>query len=458
MSESTGPVQAPTAASRTDIQVDGLKNWAGWYGLLALTLIGVIAVVDRQVFVLAAGPIKAALQLSDFELGLLQGLGVALFAAVAAFPFGWLSDRIDRRLVLVLGVLIWSAALCGSAWATSFAGLFVFASLVAGGESAIVPVGSGLVAEWFTGKARVTANSVAVIGGRLGSSVALVICGYLIAFSERVRPQLPEFIGRLETWRVALLLAACSAPLLLILAASLPKGERRQADASHVPQPIIPLAELLLYLRQRTRFFLCFLCGLGFVQIGFAAVLAWFPIVAARNYHATPVEVGNAFGLTLTVSVVSGIVFSFAAPRWLAPRVGPRLPIWVLMWASFLVIPPTLLMVVADSFNVFFVQMGVFGLMTTAGNIMYLTSMQELSPRRMLGRIVALVGVFQLAFSAGAPPLVGWLSDHLPGERGLLNAMVGVAVTAFLLSGWLLWLGNRSYVDAVLAARAYDAR
>jgi nitrate/nitrite transporter NarK len=76
----------------------------------------------------------------------------------------------------------------------------------------------------------------------------------------------------------------------------------------------------------------------------------------------------------------------------------------------------------------------------------------------MLGRIVALVGVFQLTFSAMAPPLVGWLSDRLHGGRGLLDAMVGVAAVAFALSGWFLWLCSREYEAGVMAAKAYEAR
>lgn len=458
MNKPIGLGPTPSAALPADVQDESLTNWAGWYGLLALTLISVIAVVDRQVFVLAAGPIKATLQLSDFELGLLQGLGVALFAAAAAYPFGWLSDRIDRRLVLVLGILIWSAALGASALATSFASLFFFASMVAAGESAIVPVSAALVADWFSGRARLLANSVAVIGGRLGGSLALVLCGYLLAFSENVHPHLPNFIGRMETWRVAILLAACAAPVLLILASTLPKGQRPQAGPSHNQRHIISFGELLHYLRRRPRLFAGYFCGLGFVQFGFAAVFVWSPIVAARIYQATPVQVGNAFGLTLAFSVVSGMLFAFVAPRWLTPRWGARMPISILMWVSLLVILPALMMLLAGSFTAFFIQMGVFLLMTTVGHIMYLTTLQELAPRRMLGRIVALVGVFQLTFSAMAPPLVGWLSDRLHGGRGLLDAMVGVAAVAFALSGWFLWLCSREYEAGVMAAKAYDAR
>ena len=65
MNKPIGLGPTPSAALPADVQDESLTNWAGWYGLLALTLISVIAVVDRQVFVLAAGPIKATLQLSD---------------------------------------------------------------------------------------------------------------------------------------------------------------------------------------------------------------------------------------------------------------------------------------------------------------------------------------------------------------------------------------------------------
>jgi len=73
---------------------------AAWYALFILSVAVLYAMIDRQVLMLLAEPLKADLGLSDTQIGSLQGLGAALFAAIAVIPLGWLADRIDRRLLL----------------------------------------------------------------------------------------------------------------------------------------------------------------------------------------------------------------------------------------------------------------------------------------------------------------------------------------------------------------------
>ncbi|MBC8832008.1 MFS transporter, partial [Escherichia coli] len=52
---------------------------------------------------------------SDTSLGAIVGFGPILFGALASPLLGWLTDRVDRRWLLVGCVLVWSAgtALCG---------------------------------------------------------------------------------------------------------------------------------------------------------------------------------------------------------------------------------------------------------------------------------------------------------------------------------------------------------
>jgi hypothetical protein len=300
-----------------------------------------------------------------------------------------------------------------------------------------------------------------VISGKLGASLALVLCGYLIAFSDSVRPQLPAFMIGLETWRISMLLAACGAPLLLMLTMSLPHGRRPAAVAAEGMRAAADRGtkgEVLAFLKAHPRLFITFYCGIGFVVLGFSALGTWLPIVFSRMFQATPVQVGNAFGLASTVSIITGLAFMALAPRWVVPRLGVRTPILILMGVSWLVIVPTALMLLASSFNMLFVLTTTFVSITTWGSMTIVTALMDMAPRRLVGRLVAISVVTQAGFGAVAPPLVGWLSDRIPGETGLLQAMVAVAVTGFALSGWVLWLCSREYAAGVMAARAFDAR
>ncbi len=59
-----------------------------WYSLGVLTIVTLIAFVDRNILLLQAEVIRKALSLSDLQLGLLQGTAVAAFTALATYPLG----------------------------------------------------------------------------------------------------------------------------------------------------------------------------------------------------------------------------------------------------------------------------------------------------------------------------------------------------------------------------------
>ena len=103
--------------------------------MLALTL----SYVDRQVLSLLVEPIKADLQITDTQFGLLQGMAFAVFYIGFGLPLGRLADISSRRNLIASGITLWSlmTAVCGTA--TSFLGLFVARAGVGIGEAALSP-------------------------------------------------------------------------------------------------------------------------------------------------------------------------------------------------------------------------------------------------------------------------------------------------------------------------------
>lgn len=67
--------------------------------MLAYTLL----FIDRQILSLLVQPIKAELQISDTQAGLLQGFAFALFYIVVGLPMGRIVDRHNRRNLISAG-------------------------------------------------------------------------------------------------------------------------------------------------------------------------------------------------------------------------------------------------------------------------------------------------------------------------------------------------------------------
>src|SRR3546814_2262369 len=89
MSEAT-VVDRGTAASGSSLALR--RNLA----LAMLFLVGTINFVDRQLLSVLVEPIRAEMQFSDTQFGLLTGLAFALFYAAMGVPVAMIADRWNR--------------------------------------------------------------------------------------------------------------------------------------------------------------------------------------------------------------------------------------------------------------------------------------------------------------------------------------------------------------------------
>jgi MFS family permease len=225
----TEPVASAVAAPKA-------RRWA-WYALAVLVATNLFAMVDRQIFLLLAEPIRKALALSDLQLGLLQGTGIALFTALASYPLGWLSDRLDRRWVLASCIAVWSAAVLACGMAQDFVQLLLASALVGAGEAGLGPIVYALIPLLFFGAQRQLANSIFAVTAVGGGALALALSGQLVTWVESARPSLPMALQGLEGWRLSFFAAAMPAPLMILLVLTIAFALKAGATSER-PRPL----------------------------------------------------------------------------------------------------------------------------------------------------------------------------------------------------------------------------
>src|SRR5688572_23088689 len=93
-----------------------LSRAAGVRTAALLTIINFVNYLDRMVIVTMYDDLRRVFHLSNGQLGALSA-GFYVVHSLATVPFGWASDRYDRRRVIAAGVIAWSAATLGSAYA-----------------------------------------------------------------------------------------------------------------------------------------------------------------------------------------------------------------------------------------------------------------------------------------------------------------------------------------------------
>ena len=86
-----------------------------WYVLILMCLIYAINIADRYVVSTVLEPIRLDLHLDDDGVGMLTGWPLALFYVTCGIPISWFADRSNRRNILSVSLIVWSAftALCG---------------------------------------------------------------------------------------------------------------------------------------------------------------------------------------------------------------------------------------------------------------------------------------------------------------------------------------------------------
>jgi MFS family permease len=449
-------VAAPAAAERTPPRA--------WYSLGVLTIVTLIAFIDRNILLLQAETIRKVLHLSDMQLGLLQGTAVAAFAALATFPLGWLADRFDRRLVLAGCALFWSAAVVGCGMAQTYEQLLLASALVGAGEAGLVPIAYAMIPDMFGEKKRQVANSVFALASMSATSLAMALCGQVIGMVDSVRPSLPAGLQLLESWRLSFFAVAVPAPILVLMIATIyirrraPGAALKPAKAGAIAILGQNVTALLPHLKANGRTFGFFTAGLFSALFGFAAIGSWLPVIYLRNHGVSAKDLGAALGVIALVAVLVGFPVSVYGTRYFRKRIGDGVNIRSLWLTCVLAVVAIALMVFATSARQMFIIHGAYLVTLTAALLVYPTTLQAMAPSHLRARSVALIGMTASSGSAIAPPVTGFVSDHMKGNpNGLMIAAAMVSIPALALAVFLLAKCERHYVRTAAASALADA-
>ena len=148
----------------------------GWT-LGLLTTAYFFSFMDRQILSILMEAIKADLQLSDTQLGLLSGLVFAIFYATLGLPIARLADRSSRTNIIAASLAFWSAmtAVCG--FAQNFVHLMLARIGVGIGEAGFGPPSQSIIADLYPPEKRASAMAIYSLGVLLGGGLGIVIGG-----------------------------------------------------------------------------------------------------------------------------------------------------------------------------------------------------------------------------------------------------------------------------------------
>jgi MFS family permease len=140
-----------------------------------LWLVCVFNYADRQAIFSVFPRLEVEMGLSDVQLGIVGGAFMWVYAA--ALPFaGMVADRVNRKALILGGLLFWSAVTLATGWATVYWHLVLFRALEGLGEAFYYPASMSLLSDYHGQATRSRAmglhQSSVYVGTVLGGGVA----------------------------------------------------------------------------------------------------------------------------------------------------------------------------------------------------------------------------------------------------------------------------------------------
>lgn len=390
------------------------KQYRTGYAIALLVLLslanGVVA-LDRLTVSYLSPFIVADLHLSNTQVGLLQG-ALSLAIAISSFWLGQLADRTGKRkIILILGAVIFSIGSAAGGFASGFILLFAARFLLGFAEGPMVPVSQAVLADATAPERR------GFFMGAMQMTGAFLFAGF-------VGPWIAVLIAAAWGWRYAFFLSAIPGLLLaLALALTVDRDPPPAPDANYSQQG---LTETFAALWRVPNMRLAL--GVAGLFTGWLAVQnSFLALYLTSVKHLTPTAMSGVLSMGGIAAVAGGI-----ALPWLSDRIGRRA---VLAYGSFagVVAPLALLSLPGDAWLLGAAVLIGWSVLGIAPLYCAVVPSESVPPALVTSAIGLSMAVAELVGGVIAPAIAGPAADIF-GLGAVLWVCVACATGAGLLA------------------------
>jgi MFS family permease len=448
MASATLPAGPPPSAPRATAAYE--TGAYKWYVAAVLCLAHTIAIVDRFVMVLVTEPVRAAMQLSDTQLGLLQGTGFAILYCGFAVPLGAVADATNRRNLIMIGLALWSAATTAAAFATSFETLFLTRILVGMGEACLVPAGMSLLTVYFAPANLARGTAIFGLGANFGYALAFLGGGVLLAALQASGGLALPGIGGLAPWQGVFLFAGMTAIPVLVLLVWLREPPRGHATGGGLSAQLASLRDGIAYLWANLRAYAPFLAGASLTAMSGYAVTSWSASLFVRLEGMSAADAGKLIGLIGMIAGPLGTISGGIVLDRLRARGVIGAPLAMMGWYIVLAAAAIAAVYAAPTLALAATAFALFMFLSTFVLPAVYVGMQMLTPDRFRGVAASFnMMLYTLCGLGLGPTAVGAISDRLP--RGESTIGVALLIVELAMAAAIVPL-------ALFARRAFHAR
>ena len=396
-----------------------------WYALAVLTAVYVLNFLDRTLIYILFTPIKKELHFTDLQLALLGTTSFVIFYTLLGVPFGRLADRTKRKVIIGIGLAVWSLFSGLTGFASSFWAIFLCRVMVGVGEATLGPAALSLLSDYFPTRMRATVQSIYSSGIAIGGGLAFFLGGW---------------IGQTHGWRWAFYLLGFPGLILAMLVFALREEPRGRTESQAA---LTSGSDWKLLFRSKPLLFLY--AGYALFALSSNNLGIWGAAFFVRVHHLSLAVVGTAAGILSIVVGIPAMIFSgYHSDRFSRRFAGGRMAFTALaaaisvpLWLGVLFLNNLTLVVIV---NVVLYGLALMWVGPATADVHDIAGphLRGLA----IGIFFSIVNIVAYGFGG---PLIGRLSDVLGVAKNpdQMRLSLLVCPIACALGALLLWMGSR---------------
>lgn len=379
--------------------------------LILLTALNFVNYIDRSVLFAVQPLVQAEFRRSDAEFGLLTSAFFFCYMFTAPLA-GFLADRIQRRTIMVVGAIIWSAATLLTAVTHDFTTLLIRHTVVGLGEATFVTIAPAFLSDMYPEGRRGRVLSIFYLAIPAGTAIGYLMGGYV---GHHYGWRAPFLVGAIPGFVLALLLFFVREPI---------RGSHDRLKATIERATLKGLARNGAF----------WTCSLGMAMMTFAVggMQVWMPTFLSRVRNVPLNDANQIFGgLTLIAGIGATLLGGWLGDKYLKRHRGAY---YLVSGIGMVIAMPAVLVAVFFTgwpmYPAIFVGEFFLLLNTAPLNAALVNSVS--APIRSTAVAVNLFTIHLLG-DAFSPTLMGYISDRTNLQVAFVAASVAIALSAVIL-------------------------
>ncbi len=400
------------------------------YVLFLLTLISAFNYFDRSVLGLILPLLKHDMLVSDTVLGAVTGIVFALTNGLVGLPVARLADRWNRRNIIAIGLVFWSAMTAATGLVTNIWQLALTRLLMGAGEAASMAPSNSMIADLFSKVRRSFAISVLISGNPISAIIFVPIAAWAAAAYG---------------WRAAFIVAGVPGIFLgLLFFLTVREPKRGASEARAVSAKTEGWGATIKFLLG-SRSYILLLIGATLLSTD-VSLSAWYATFFDRVYHLSIAQIGLIVGPGRGFAGLAAVLLG----GYLVDLLGRRDDRWRFRLpgaAAMLAVPGMLAFLLSDTLwlSIAGLVFANFCAATTQGAAYAACSNLAKVSMRATAVAIFLIFVNIVGYSSG-PIIAGFIADLLQPQFGEQSIRYGLLIGAAAagLGGLCYWFAGRT--------------